>query len=84
MTHGHLDSLERDVSGTKQLTLRYGVILIKSGTSLRPRRRSPFQGTPLVTWYKTLTHIVLNGAPGYVNLLDALYSWPLVKELTLA
>jgi len=28
--------------------------------------------------------LVLNGAPGYVNLLDALYSWPLVKELTLA
>lgn len=27
---------------------------------------------------------VLNGSPGYVNLLDALYSWPLVKELTLA
>jgi phosphoribosylaminoimidazolecarboxamide formyltransferase/IMP cyclohydrolase len=27
---------------------------------------------------------VLNGAPGYVNLLDALSSWPLVKELTLA
>jgi phosphoribosylaminoimidazolecarboxamide formyltransferase/IMP cyclohydrolase len=27
---------------------------------------------------------VLNGSPGYVNLLDALYSWPLVKELALA
>ena len=27
---------------------------------------------------------MLNGAPGYINLLDALYSWPLVKELTLA
>jgi phosphoribosylaminoimidazolecarboxamide formyltransferase/IMP cyclohydrolase len=28
--------------------------------------------------------LVLNGSPGYVNLLDSLYSWPLVKELTLA
>jgi phosphoribosylaminoimidazolecarboxamide formyltransferase / IMP cyclohydrolase len=27
---------------------------------------------------------VLNGAPGYVNLLDALNSWPLVKELSRA
>ena len=27
---------------------------------------------------------MLNGAPGYVNLLDALNSWPLVKELTSA
>jgi phosphoribosylaminoimidazolecarboxamide formyltransferase / IMP cyclohydrolase len=27
---------------------------------------------------------VLNGAPGYINLLDALFSWPLVKELSLA
>lgn len=24
---------------------------------------------------------VLNGAPGYINLLDALNAWPLVKEL---
>jgi len=32
----------------------------------------------------SLTCLVLNGAPGYINLLDALYSWPLVKELTLA
>jgi phosphoribosylaminoimidazolecarboxamide formyltransferase / IMP cyclohydrolase len=28
--------------------------------------------------------IVLNGSPSYVNLLDALYSWPLVKELAIA
>ena len=27
---------------------------------------------------------VLNGSPGYINLLDALHSWPLVKELTSA
>lgn len=27
---------------------------------------------------------VLSGAPGYVNILDALYSWPLVKELASA
>lgn len=25
---------------------------------------------------------VLNGAPGYINMLDALNAWPLVKELT--
>ena len=27
---------------------------------------------------------MLSGSPGYINLLDALSSWPLVKELTLA
>ena len=33
---------------------------------------------------KHLIIAVLNGSPGYINLLDALYSWPLVKELTSA
>ena len=28
-----------------------------------------------------LPFTVLNGAPGYINLLDALNSWQLVKEL---
>ena len=27
---------------------------------------------------------VLNGSPGYINLLDALNSWPLVKQLSQA
>ena len=27
---------------------------------------------------------VLNGSPGYINLLDALNAWPLVKELSIA
>jgi phosphoribosylaminoimidazolecarboxamide formyltransferase/IMP cyclohydrolase len=27
---------------------------------------------------------VLNGAPGYINLLDALNAWPLVKEMKIA
>ena len=57
--------------GTKQLTLRYGV--------------NPHQ-IPAQAYVREgdLPFKVLNGSPGYVNLLDALYSWPLVKELTLA
>jgi len=57
--------------GTKQLTLRYGV--------------NPHQ-IPAQAYVREgdLPFKVLNGAPGYINLLDALYSWPLVKELTLA
>ncbi|KAJ2394102.1 bifunctional phosphoribosylaminoimidazolecarboxamide formyltransferase/IMP cyclohydrolase, partial [Coemansia sp. RSA 2603] len=30
---------------------------------------------------RPLPFLVLNGSPGYINLLDALNSWPLVKEL---
>ncbi len=33
---------------------------------------------------RSLPFTVLNGNPGYINLLDALNSWQLVKELTLA
>ena len=41
----------------------------------------PFKGT----FHGPISLIkVLNGAPGYVNLLDAFYSWPLVKELAAA
>jgi len=32
----------------------------------------------------TLPVTVLNGAPGYINLLDAMNSWQLVKELRAA
>lgn len=31
-----------------------------------------------------LPFVVLNGKPGYINLLDALNSWQLVKELKAA
>jgi AICAR transformylase/IMP cyclohydrolase PurH len=31
-----------------------------------------------------LTCLVLNGAPGYINILDGLNAWQLVTELTLA
>src|ERR1700736_784226 len=51
-----------------ELTLRYGC--------------NPHQ-TPAKVHTKngTLPFKVLNGAPGYINLLDALNSWQLVKEL---
>lgn len=51
-----------------ELTLRYGC--------------NPHQ-TPAKVYTKhgTLPFKVLNGAPGYINLLDALNSWQLVKEL---
>ncbi len=51
-----------------ELTLRYGC--------------NPHQ-TPARVFMKSgaLPFTVLNGAPGYINLLDALNSWQLVKEL---
>lgn len=51
-----------------ELTLRYGC--------------NPHQ-TPAKVYRKSgpLPFTVLNGAPGYINLLDALNSWQLVKEL---
>src|SRR6266567_4661242 len=51
-----------------ELTLRYGC--------------NPHQ-IPAKVFMKngTLPFKVLNGAPGYINLLDALNSWQLVKEL---
>jgi phosphoribosylaminoimidazolecarboxamide formyltransferase / IMP cyclohydrolase len=57
--------------GTKQLALRYGC--------------NPHQ-IPAQAYVREgdLPFKVLNGSPGYINLLDALYSWPLVKELALA
>jgi phosphoribosylaminoimidazolecarboxamide formyltransferase/IMP cyclohydrolase len=57
--------------GTQQLALRYGA--------------NPHQ-KPAAAYVKTgdLPFKVLCGAPGYINLLDALNAWPLVKELKTA
>jgi len=54
--------------GAQQLTLRYGA--------------NPHQ-KPAQAFVKSskLPFKVLAGSPGYINLLDALNSWPLVKEL---
>ena len=53
-----------------QLPLRYGA---------NPHQR-PAQA--FVTQLEELPFKVLSGSPGYINLLDALNSWPLVKELS--
>ncbi|GMM34550.1 bifunctional phosphoribosylaminoimidazolecarboxamide formyltransferase/IMP cyclohydrolase [Saccharomycopsis crataegensis] len=55
--------------GVSQLPLRYGA--------------NPHQ-KPAQCYVKEgkLPFEVLNGSPGYINLLDALNSWPLVKELS--
>ncbi|KAF8467668.1 cytidine deaminase-like protein [Kalaharituber pfeilii] len=54
--------------GIQQLTLRYGANPHqKPAQAFMKSARLPFK--------------VLAGAPGYINLLDALNSWPLVKEL---
>ncbi|RPA98020.1 bifunctional purine biosynthesis protein ADE17 [Choiromyces venosus 120613-1] len=54
--------------GRQQLSLRYGA--------------NPHQ-SPAQAFVKSgeLPIKVLSGSPGYINLLDALNSWPLVKEL---
>lgn len=55
-------------NGVQHLTLRYGA---------NPHQKSAaayVRGAPLP--FK-----VLGGSPGYINLLDALNAWPLVKEL---
>ena len=55
-------------NGEQQVSLRYGA-------NPHQKPASAFtKGGPLP--FK-----VLNGAPGYINLLDALNAWPLVKEL---
>ncbi|EMG48667.1 ADE17 Bifunctional purine biosynthesis protein ADE17 [Candida maltosa Xu316] len=52
-----------------QLPLRYGANPHqKPAQAFVPEGELPFK--------------VLNGSPGYINLLDALNSWPLVKELS--
>ncbi|KAL5345230.1 bifunctional phosphoribosylaminoimidazolecarboxamide formyltransferase/IMP cyclohydrolase [Pseudogymnoascus australis] len=55
-------------NGVQQLALRYGA--------------NPHQ-KPAAAYVKSgeLPFKVLCGAPGYINLLDALNAWPLVKEL---
>lgn len=57
--------------GTQQLALRYGA--------------NPHQ-KPAAAYVKStaLPFKVLGGSPGYINLLDALNAWPLVKELKAA
>ncbi|KAI3405989.1 ADE17 [Candida oxycetoniae] len=52
-----------------QLPLRYG-----ANPHQKPAQAFVSQGE--------LPFKVLNGSPGYINLLDALNSWPLVKELS--
>ncbi|KAK4542076.1 bifunctional phosphoribosylaminoimidazolecarboxamide formyltransferase/IMP cyclohydrolase [Oleoguttula mirabilis] len=55
--------------GMQQLSLRYGANPHqKPASAFMTDRKLPFK--------------VLNGAPGYINLLDALNAWPLVKELS--
>src|SRR5256885_11086267 len=55
----------------QMLTLRYGCNPHQTpAQALRQAGPLPFR--------------VLNGAPGYINLLDALNSWQLVRELTAA
>lgn len=54
--------------GSCQMTLRYGT---------NPHQK-PAQ---IYTNQPSLPLTVLNGCPGYINLLDALNAWPLVKEL---
>ena len=57
--------------GVQQLALRYGANPHqKPATVFMKDSKLPFK--------------VLCGAPGYINLLDALNSWPLVKELSQA
>lgn len=55
-------------SGISQLTLRYG---------MNPHQK-PAQ---LYTTLSQLPLTVINGAPGFINLCDALNGWQLVKEL---
>lgn len=56
--------------GKEMLPLRYGA---------NPHQK-PAQA--FVTKQEELPFKVLSGSPGYINLLDALNSWPLVKELS--
>ncbi|KAL6942839.1 bifunctional phosphoribosylaminoimidazolecarboxamide formyltransferase/IMP cyclohydrolase [Hanseniaspora osmophila] len=54
-----------------QITLRYGA-------NPHQKPAQAFISQP----YDQLPFKVLSGSPGYINLLDALNSWPLVKELS--
>lgn len=58
-------------NGVQHMTLRYGMNPHqKPASAYMPHRKLPFKA--------------LNGSPGYVNLLDALNAWALVKELKAA
>jgi phosphoribosylaminoimidazolecarboxamide formyltransferase/IMP cyclohydrolase len=63
-----LQNKESEIMNEKELVLRYGC-----NPHQKPARVYARQGT--------LPFSVLNGAPGYINLLDALNAWQLVKEL---
>ncbi|KAI8911150.1 cytidine deaminase-like protein, partial [Gorgonomyces haynaldii] len=54
-------------NGVQQLTLRYGANPHQKPAQVYSKDKLPFK--------------VLAGSPGYINLLDALNAWPLVKEL---
>ena len=55
--------------GLQQMNLRYG-------TNPHQKAAAAYVGQG------RLPFTVLNGAPGYINLLDALNAWPLVKEMS--
>lgn len=59
---------QKYLSNESQMTLRYG---------MNPQQK-PAQ---VYTFDDKLPFKVLNGSPGYINLLDALNGWQLVKEL---
>lgn len=59
------------LSGRSQLSLRYG---------MNPHQ----QPAQVYAFDERLPFTVLNGSPGYINLLDALNAWQLVKELRAA
>ncbi|KAK9468665.1 cytidine deaminase-like protein [Lipomyces arxii] len=66
------DFFRKKYAETKsQLTLRYG-----ANPHQKPAQAFVRQGI--------LPFKVLAGSPGYINLLDALNSWPLVKELSVS
>ncbi|KAG7896954.1 hypothetical protein KL908_000356 [Ogataea polymorpha] len=60
---------KRYSEGVSQLPLRYG-----ANPHQKPAQAFVTEGE--------LPFKVLSGSPGYINLLDALNSWPLVKELS--
>ncbi|KAK9332597.1 cytidine deaminase-like protein [Lipomyces starkeyi] len=62
---------KRYAESKSQLTLRYG-----ANPHQKPAQAYVRQGE--------LPFKVLAGSPGYINLLDALNSWPLVKELSIS
>ncbi|KAJ1734032.1 bifunctional phosphoribosylaminoimidazolecarboxamide formyltransferase/IMP cyclohydrolase [Coemansia biformis] len=65
--------------GTAQLPLRYG-----ANPHQAPAQVFVGEGDDGPGSGGRLPVTVLNGSPGYINLLDALNSWPLVKELKAA